>query len=110
MANEQLEQQEQVQENPGSGQGVAASYIRSTYIRYISERDEALADLSVYLNSPTAVGDHGNIGAEIRKKCAEVAASDKVVDTLQKYFGNVLNPQQQETASESEASDPPETT
>ena len=61
-------------------------YIQSIFNQYLGKRDEAMADLDVYLNNPTAIGEHSDIGAEIRKKIQEVDKYSSLVGTMEKIF------------------------
>ena len=53
----------------------------------MGKRDEARADLEVYLSSPLATG------AEIKKKIEEVAKYDSLVDAMQKIFKSSPSPE-----------------
>jgi len=61
-------------------------YIQAIFNQYMGKRDQAGADLQVYLNNPTAIGDHGDIGDQIQKKIEEVAKYDSLVQTMQSLF------------------------
>lgn len=56
--------------------------------QYIGKKDEEIGNLSVYLDSPVGVGEHGNIGEIIREKLEEIDRLDSLIETVQKYFGN----------------------
>ena len=48
-------------------------------------RDQALADLRVYLQAPVGIGEHGGICDEIKKKLTAVGEFDSILDTIEKY-------------------------
>ena len=43
-------------------------YLQSTYNHFIAERDKHVLDLEVYLSNQVAIGEHPNIGDEIKNK------------------------------------------
>ena len=63
-------------------------HISGILTQYVGRRDEMLADLDVYLRSPVGVGEHSDIGQEIRTKIEEIDKLDSLIGTVQKYFGN----------------------
>ena len=56
-------------------------YLQSTYNYYIAERDKNLLDLEVYLTNPVGIGEHSDVGEEIRKKIKHV---DKYATNISK--------------------------
>ena len=64
-------------------------YIQAIFNQYMGKRDQAGADLQVYLNNPTAIGDHGDIGNQIQKKIEEVDKYDSLIQTMQSLFLSV---------------------
>ena len=63
-------------------------HISGILTQYVGRRDETLADLDVYLRTPVGVGEHSDIGQEIRTKIEEIDKLDSLIGTVQKYFGN----------------------
>lgn len=63
-------------------------HISGILTQYVGRRDEMLADLDVYLRAPVGVGEHSDIGQEIRTKIEEIDKLDSLIGTVQKYFGN----------------------
>ena len=63
-------------------------HISGILTQYIGKRDETLADLDVYLRTPVGVGEHPNIGQEIRTKIEELDKLDSLIETMKQYFGN----------------------
>ena len=66
-------------------------YITAIYNQWAGRREQAIADLTIYLENPVAVGEHPNIGEEIKKKIEEVDRYDSLIDTISKHF--LPNPQ-----------------
>ena len=65
-------------------------YLQSTYNYYVAERDKNLLDLEVYLSNPAGIGEHPNIGEEIRKKVEQIDKYDSVVSTLIARYGEEM--------------------
>ena len=64
------------------------------------KRDQALADLKVYLQAPVGVGEHSSICDEIKKKLAAVGDCDAILDTITKYVS--VNTEESETDKSSD--------
>ena len=65
-------------------------YLQSSYNHYIAERDKHVLDLEVYLSNPVAIGEHSDIGEEIRKKIEEVDKYDSIISTLIARYGDQM--------------------
>ena len=65
-------------------------YLQSSYNHYIAERDKHILDLEVYLSNPVAIGEHSDIGEEIRKKIEEVDKYDSIISTLIARYGDQM--------------------
>ena len=65
-------------------------YLQGSYNHYIAERDKHVLDLEVYLSNPVAIGEHPNIGEEIRKKIEEVDKYDSIISTLIARYGDQM--------------------
>jgi hypothetical protein len=65
-------------------------YLQSSYNHYIAERDKHILDLEVHLSNPVAIGEHSDIGEEIRKKIEEVDKYDSIVSTLISRYGDQM--------------------
>lgn len=65
---------------------ITQRYVQSIFNQWIGKREEALADLQIYMEHPVGVGEHSDIGEEVRKKIAEIDKYDSLVATMQKYF------------------------
>lgn len=74
---------------------MSKKHINGILNQYIGRKDEVIADLSVYLERPVGVGEHSDIGQEIRKKIKEVDRLDSLIETITKYFGNDSNTSQE---------------
>jgi len=61
-------------------------YIQGIFNQYIGAREQARADLDVYLSNPVAIGEHSDIGEEIKKKIEEVDKYNSLVDTMNVIF------------------------
>jgi len=53
---------------------------------YNAQISEALATLSVYLNSPVGVGEHSDILAELKKYVSLLDEADGKLSTINKYM------------------------
>ena len=73
-------------------------HISGILTQYIGKRDETLADLDVYLRSPVGVGEHSDIGQEIRTKIKEIDKLDSLIGTIKNYFGNDSTTQKSSSA------------
>ena len=67
---------------------MSKQHISGILSQYIGRKDEIIADLSVYLERPVGVGEHSDIGQEIRTKIEEIDRLDSLIETIQKYFAN----------------------
>jgi|TARA_Y100001937_G_scaffold84735_1_gene114614 hypothetical protein len=74
-------------------------YLQSTYNHFIAERDKHVLDLEVYLSNQVAIGEHPNIGDEIKSKIELIDKYDSIVSTLITRFGDQMldETEQQET-------------
>lgn len=61
-------------------------YIQAIFNQYMGLRDQARADLEVYLNNAVGVGEHSDVGDEIKKKIEEIDKYDSIVSTMQGLF------------------------
>jgi len=75
-------------------------YIQAIFNQYMGLRDQARADLEVYLNNAVGVGEHSDVGDEIKKKIEEIDKYDSIVSTMQGLFagstGQPAEPSQDE--------------
>ena len=60
--------------------------IQGVYNEYMGKRDQALAELQVYLDSPAGVGEHGGIADVIKEKIEEVSRLNGLADTMRTLF------------------------
>ena len=65
-------------------------YLQSTYNHFIAERDKHVLDLEVYLSNQVAIGEHPNIGDEIKNKIELIDKYDSIVSTLITMFGDQM--------------------
>lgn len=61
-------------------------YIQSIFNQYMGLRDQSRADLEIYLTNPIGVGDHSDIGEEIKKKISEIDKYDSKIETMKRLF------------------------
>lgn len=61
-------------------------YIQGIFNEYMGLRDQALADLQVYIDSPQGIGDHPSISSSIKEKVEEVDKYNSLIDTMRKHF------------------------
>ena len=75
-------------------------YLQSTYNHFIAERDKHVLDLEVYLSNQVAIGEHSNIGDEIKNKIELIDKYDSIVSTLITRFGDqMVEPEEQSNSS-----------
>jgi|TARA_B100000900_G_C20550166_1_gene704410 hypothetical protein len=65
-------------------------YLQSTYNHFIAERDKHVLDLEVYLSNQVAIGEHSNIGDEIKNKIELIDKYDSIVSTLISRFADQM--------------------
>jgi hypothetical protein len=65
---------------------ITQRYIGAIFNQWIGRREQALADIQVYAENAVGVGEHPNIGEELKNKIREVEKYDSLVSTMQKYF------------------------
>ena len=63
-------------------------YIQGIFNEYMGRRDQARADLNVYLTQQVAIGEHPNIAHEIKAKIEEIEKFDSLVEQMKKIFGD----------------------
>jgi hypothetical protein len=61
-------------------------YIKSIFNEWYSKKEQALADLQVYLGNPVGVGEHANIAEEIKNKLKEIDQYDSLIETVKSNF------------------------
>ena len=61
-------------------------YIQAIYNQFAGAREEALADLTVYLQNPVGVGEHSRIGEEIKNLVKRVDEYDSLVECMERHF------------------------
>ena len=54
-------------------------YVGGIYNEWAGLRDQAVADLTVYLENPVGVGEHANISEEIKKLLIEEKYLDEIL-------------------------------
>tara|TARA_B100000214_G_scaffold328278_1_gene267314 strand:- start:140 stop:454 length:315 start_codon:yes stop_codon:yes gene_type:complete len=61
-------------------------YLQGLYNEVAGRRDQMLADLSVLLDNPAGIADHGNISDEIKLRLEELSKFDGLLSSFDKYF------------------------
>tara|TARA_B100000131_G_scaffold292336_1_gene306742 strand:+ start:490 stop:702 length:213 start_codon:yes stop_codon:yes gene_type:complete len=56
-----------------------------------AKRQEAFANLRVYLENPVAIGEHSNLLEEVVKLTKQLAEAEDCLDTLKRNLKNVLD-------------------
>ena len=83
-------------------QAPTMKYIQSIYNQFAGAREEALADLTVYLQNPVGVGEHADIGEEIKRKIRQIEEYDSLVDCISRHFGPAQQQQEKENKDPSQ--------
>ncbi len=63
-------------------------YIQGIFNEYMGLRDQALADLQVYIDSPQGIGDHPDLGSMIKLKIEQVDKFNSLIETMKKHFAS----------------------
>ena len=64
-------------------------HAHSIYLEFIGKRNTATADLKVYTRVPVGVGEHSNIGEEIKKKLREIDEYHSLLQTMEGVFPGI---------------------
>jgi len=48
----------------------------------------AKANIRIYLNSPSGIGEHSDIAETVEKEIEKIAAADEKIYTIEKHFGH----------------------
>ena len=62
------------------------NYIQGIFNEYMGLRDQARADLEVFLTNPVGIGEHPDISVEIKKKIEQIERYDSLVQQMNKLF------------------------
>ena len=62
------------------------AHLQAIKTKFIGQRDEALADLNVYLSNPVGVGEHGDIGEVIQQKIKKIESLESQIECIDKHF------------------------
>jgi hypothetical protein len=57
-------------------------YIKAIFNEWFALKEQASADLTIYLENPVGVGEHPNISEEIKKKIQEIEKYDSLISTI----------------------------
>ena len=61
-------------------------YLQGLFNEIAGKRDQSLADISVLLDSPSGIGEHGAISDEIKVRLDELDKYDSLLATFDKFF------------------------
>lgn len=70
----------------GRWQAPSERYIKAIFNEFFAKKEQAVADLEVYLENPVGVGEHSNIAEEIKLKIQEIDKYDSLVETIKSHF------------------------
>jgi len=57
-------------------------YIKAIFNEWYALKEQASADLMIYLENPVGVGEHSDISEEIKKKIQEIDKYQSLIDTI----------------------------
>ena len=63
-------------------------------------KDQTLAEVRIYLQSPVGVGEHSNICTELKKLMTKVSEYDSIIETIDRYI-NIKNDDDDNTTESS---------
>tara|TARA_R100000152_G_C6624653_1_gene74222 strand:- start:130 stop:504 length:375 start_codon:yes stop_codon:yes gene_type:complete len=66
-------------------------HIDAIFREYIGSRNLAIADMQVYLRVPVGVGEHSNIGDEIKKKLELIDHYDSLLQTIMGLYPDLTD-------------------
>ena len=66
-------------------------HIDAIFREYIGSRNIAIADMQVYLRAPVGVGEHPNIGDEIKKKLELIDHYDSLLKTIMGLYPDLTD-------------------
>lgn len=62
--------------------------IQGIYNEYMGKRDQTMAELQVYLDSPAGVGEHGGISDVVKEKIESIDGLNSITLTMRDLFMN----------------------
>ena len=82
--------------------------IQGVYNEYMGRRDQAVAELQVYLDNPVGVGEHGDIAEIVKEKIEKVSELNGVTQTMRDIFMNASKDERVDTIKTDEVELPSE--
>ena len=82
--------------------------IQGVYNEYMGKRDQAVAELQVYLDHPVGVGEHGDIAEIVKQKIEQVSNLNGVTATMREIFMNGSSSEQVDSMNVDEVNLPSE--
>ena len=77
-------------------------YLQGLFNELAGRRDQSLADISVLLDSPAGIGEHGGISEEIKSRLNDLDKYDSLLSTFDKFF----RPREEENKTQPMPTDP----
>ena len=65
---------------------MAEQLVRATLARFEADRQEAIAVIELYLNSPIGVAEHPNIVGEIATAIGNLADAEEAIGAIERNF------------------------
>ena len=65
---------------------MAEQLVRATLARFEADRQEAIAVIELYLNSPMGVAEHPNIVGEIATAIGNLADAEEAIGAIERNF------------------------
>ena len=62
--------------------------IQGVYNEYMGKRDQAIAELQVYLDNPVGVGEHGDLSDIVKQKLEQISSLNGTSQTMRDLFMN----------------------
>ena len=60
--------------------------MRAVFSKFEAQREEALAVVELYLNTPVGVAQHSNIVGELEQAVSQLATAEESLETLRRNF------------------------
>ena len=65
---------------------MAEQLVRATLARFEADRQEAIAVIELYLNSPIGVAEHPNVVGEIATAIGNLADAEEAISAIERNF------------------------
>ena len=71
-------------------------HIDAIFKEYIGSRNIAIADLQVYIKTPVGVGEHSDIGEEVKRKLEAIDKYDSILQTIMNLYPHIDDSESEE--------------